>query len=438
MKNYDIVIIGFGKAGKTLAKTAASQGKTVAMIEQSPKMYGGTCINIGCIPSKTLIHASETLDFNAAMVRKTAVVEALNNKNYHNLADEKNIDVYDAKGQFQTEHEIALIHENDEVTTIRGEIIVINTGATPVIPSIQGVDTSHFIYDSTGIMALSTQPKRLVIIGGGYIALEFASLFASFGTEVTVLERHDKVLAKEDEVIAEQVIHDLEEKGVQIVTHADTQSIKDQDNEAIVETSEGTFHTDAILLAAGRTPNTDLALENVGIALGDKGEIPVNEHLQTTVPHIYAVGDVKGGAQFTYVSLDDFRIVRDHLFGDGKRTTHNRGEIPYTVFIDPPLSRIGLTAIEAKEQGYEIKEGVLPVNQIPRHKINADARGLFKVVVDAKSHLILGASLYGAHSEEMINFIHLAMKQQTTYDVVRDMIYTHPTMMESFNDLFNI
>ncbi|UEX90250.1 hypothiocyanous acid reductase MerA [Staphylococcus ratti] len=440
MKTYDIVVIGFGKAGKTLAKTAATKGKSVAMIEQSPKMYGGTCINIGCIPSKTLIHASETqLNFSEAMTRKSEVVNALNKKNYHNLADEAKIDVYDAKAQFKTEHEVALVNADNEVEdTIRGDVVVINTGASPVIPKIEGISTSKRIYDSTGIMELSSQPKRLVIVGGGYIALEFASLFASFGTEVTVLERNEHVLTNEDNDIAAQAIQDLKDKGVQIVTEAETKAIKDQDDETIVETSQGQFHADAILLATGRQPNTDLNLDAVGIQLGDKGEIKVNPHLQTAVSHIYAVGDVKGGPQFTYVSLDDFRIVSDHLLGEGQRTTENRGDIPYTVFIDPPLSRVGLTADEAQAEGYTIKEGKLPVNQIPRHKINADPRGLFKVVVDAQTHRILGATLYGAHSEELINLIHLAMKQGTTYDVLRDMMYTHPTMAESFNDLFKI
>ncbi|NHM91488.1 MULTISPECIES: hypothiocyanous acid reductase MerA [Staphylococcus] len=437
MKTYDFVVIGFGKAGKTFAKTAASKGKKVAVIEQSPKMYGGTCINIGCIPSKTLIQASKTLPFTEAMTRKTEVVQALNQKNYLNLADDPNIDVYDGKATFQSEHEVCIEGVTDE-TMIRGDVMIINTGATPVIPEIEGVKTSRFVYDSTGVMALSSQPQRLVIIGGGYIALEFASLFASFGTEVTVLERHTHVLSNEDDAIVKEVTQDLESKGVRIVTSVEVEKISDTVQEAVIETSNGAFHADAILLASGRTPNTDIGLENVGIALGDKGEIKVNAHLQTAVPHIYAVGDVKGGPQFTYVSLDDFRIIHDHVFGTRQRTTKNRGEIPYTVFIDPPLSRIGLTAAEAQKEGFNIKEGQLPVKQIPRHKINDDPRGLFKVVIDANTNLILGASLYGAQSEELINLIHLAMKQGTTYDVMRDMIYTHPTMAESFNDLFKI
>ncbi|UXU55160.1 FAD-dependent oxidoreductase [Staphylococcus agnetis] len=437
MKTYDFVVIGFGKAGKTFAKTAASKGKKVAVIEQSPKMYGGTCINIGCIPSKTLIQASKTLPFTEAMTRKAEVVQVLNQKNYLNLADDPHIDVYDGKATFQSEHEVRIEGMTAE-TTIRGDVIIINTGATPVIPEIDGIKTSQFVYDSTGVMALPSQPQRLVIIGGGYIALEFASLFASFGTEVTVLERHTHVLVNEDDAIAKEVIQDLENKGVRIETSVEVERISDTAQEAVIETSNGAFHADAILVATGRTPNTDIGLENVGIALGDKGEIKVNAHLQTAVPHIYAVGDVKGGPQFTYVSLDDFRIIHDHVFGTRQRTTENRGEIPYTVFIDPPLSRVGLTATAAQKQGYTIKEGQLPVKQIPRHKINADPRGLFKVVIDANTNLILGASLYGAQSEELINLIHLAMKQGTTYDVLRDMMYTHPTMAESFNDLFKI
>ena len=193
-----------------------------------------------------------------------------------------------------------------------------------------------------------------------------------------------------------------------------------------------------MLLAIGRQPNTELGLDHTDIELGSRGEIQVNERLQTTVDHIYAVGDVKGGLQFTYISLDDFRIVRDQLFNDGTRTTENRGEVPYTVFIDPPLSRVGLTAKEAEDQGYDIKEGKILVSQIPRHKINNDPRGMFKAVVDRNTNRILGATLYGVESEEIINLIKLAIDQHISYEVLRDNIYTHPTMIESLNDLFNI
>lgn len=294
------------------------------------------------------------------------------------------------------------------------------------------------MYDSTGILNLATQPKHLVIVGGGYIALEFASMFANFGSEVTVLERGNTIMAREDQEIAAEVVKDLENKGIRIITNAETQKFVDETETTVVQTTQGNFNADAVLLAIGRQPNTELGLDHTDIELGSRGEIQVNEHLQTTVDHIYAVGDVKGGLQFTYISLDDFRIVRDQLFNDGTRTTENRGEVPYTVFIDPPLSRVGLTAKEAEDQGYDIKEGKILVSQIPRHKINNDPRGMFKAVVDRNTNRILGATLYGVESEEIINLIKLAIDQHISYEVLRDNIYTHPTMIESLNDLFNI
>ncbi|EGQ0295696.1 TPA: FAD-containing oxidoreductase [Staphylococcus pseudintermedius] len=441
MNQYDLIVVGFGKAGKTLAKFAAQQGKRVAVIEKSAEMYGGTCINIGCIPSKVLVHDGiEAASFNDAMQRKRDVVNALNSKNYHNLADEETVDVINMTASFKSAHAIDLLNAQGEaVQTIEGKNIVINTGAKSVIPNIKGIDTSQRVYDSKAIMDLTQQPKRLVIVGGGYIALEFASIFANFGTTVTVLERSDQILKREDAVIAQQVTEDLTQKGIQFIYNAETEAIEDEADVTKVVTNQGTFEADAILVATGRKPNTEgLNLEAAGVQLGQRGEIIVNDKLQTSVDHIYAVGDVHGGLQFTYISLDDFRIVKSQLFGDGKRTLAQRGVVPYTMFIDPPMARVGMTATEAREKGYDILENQVAVNTMPRHKINNDTRGLFKAVVDAKSGQVLGATLYGQQSEELINIVKLAIDQQLPYAVLRDNIYTHPTMAESFNDLFNV
>ncbi|MDQ7155326.1 hypothiocyanous acid reductase MerA [Staphylococcus pseudintermedius] len=441
MNQYDLIVVGFGKAGKTLAKFAAQQGKRVAVIEKSDEMYGGTCINIGCIPSKVLVHDGiEAASFNDAMQRKRDVVNALNSKNYHNLADEETVDVINMTASFKSAHAIDLLNAQGEaVQTIEGKNIVINTGAKSVIPNIKGIDTSQRVYDSKAIMDLTQQPKRLVIVGGGYIALEFASIFANFGTTVTVLERSDQILKREDAVIAQQVTEDLTQKGIQFIYNAETEAIEDEADVTKVVTNQGTFEADAVLVATGRKPNTEgLNLEAAGVQLGQRGEIIVNDKLQTSVDHIYAVGDVHGGLQFTYISLDDFRIVKSQLFGDGKRTLAQRGVVPYTMFIDPPMARVGMTATEAREKGYDILENQVAVNTMPRHKINNDTRGLFKAVVDAKSGQVLGATLYGQQSEELINIVKLAIDQQLPYAVLRDNIYTHPTMAESFNDLFNV
>ncbi|MFQ3844941.1 hypothiocyanous acid reductase MerA [Staphylococcus pseudoxylosus] len=440
MKQFDLIIVGFGKGGKTLAKFASAQGRKVAVIEKSKKMYGGTCINIGCIPSKTLVHEGlEHGSFDQAFSRKTDVVNALNSKNYHNLADDDNIEVLDYTAKFKSNHELNLLNDQGEVVeTIGSEQIVINTGAKSVIPPIEGIDTSQHLYDSEGIMNLKSQPNHLVIVGGGYIALEFASMFANFGTQVTVLERGNDIMTREDNDIVAEVKKDLADKNVNLVLNVDTKKFEDTDKGTVVHTSNGEYVTDAVLIATGRKPNTDLDLQNTDVKIGDHGEIIVNEYLQTDASDVYALGDVKGGMQFTYISLDDFRIVKEQLFGEGQRSTENRGVVPYTVFIDPPLARVGLTGEEAKEQGYNVIENAIPVNTIPRHKINNDTRGLFKAVVNKDNEAILGASLYGLQSEEIINLIKLAIDQKLSYKVLKENIYTHPTMVESFNDLFNM
>lgn len=440
MSHYNLLIIGFSKAGKTLAKYVASQGQSVALVEQSSENYGGTCINHGCIPSKVLVHDGiENVNFETAFSRKKEVVSALNKKNYGNLANDDNIDVLDFKAQFKSNTEVNLVDKNGEVAhTVTADKIVINTGAKSNIPSIKGIDTAQNLYDSRGLLNIEFQPKDLVIIGGGYIALEFASMFANFGSTVTVIEHSDQIMPREDKEVVEHAIADLEAKGITFITDANIDEFKNDDSRTVVETSKGIFTADAVLLATGRIPNTDLALENTDISLGERGEIKVNNHLQTSVEHIYAAGDVKGGLQFTYISLDDFRILKSEIFGDHSRTTDNRIVIPYTVFIDPPLSRVGLTAKEAQEQHYNYVENKILINTVPRHKINNDGRGIFKVVINKDNNEILGATLYGKESEEIINLIKLAIDQHIPYHVLRDNIYTHPTMVESFNDLFNI
>lgn len=440
MTHFNLLVIGFGKAGKTLAKYATSQGQHVVLVEQSSDNFGGTCINHGCIPSKVLVHDGiDGTDFDTAFSRKKDVVSALNKKNYDNLANDSNIEVFNYKAQFKSNTEVNLVNEDGSIAkTLTADKIVINTGAKSNIPPIKGIDIAQNLYDSRGLLNISYQPKHLVIIGGGYIALEFASMFANFGSKVTVIEYGAQIMPREDQNVVAHAIKDLEDKGITFITNADTLEFKNENNQSTIVTSKGNFSADAVLLATGRIPNTDLALENTDIELGERGEIKVNDHLRTSVEHIYAVGDVKGGLQFTYISLDDFRILKSTLYGDQSRTTLNRGTIPYTVFIDPPFSRVGLTAKEAQSQGYNYIENTLLVAQIPRHKINNDARGIFKVVINKDTDLILGATLYGKESEEIINLIKLAIDQHIPYQVLRDTIYTHPTIVESFNDLFNI
>ena len=409
MNAFDVIIIGFGKGGKTLAAEFAKRGQKVAIIERSDKMYGGTCINIGCIPTKTLVHqakmASALKDatfeersefYRNAVSVKESVTSALRNKNYHNLADNPNVTVYTGIGSFVSADVVAVRMATEEIR-LTSKQIIINTGAETVIPPIEGVAGNPFVYTSTSIMELADLPRRLVIIGGGYIGLEFASMYASFGSQVTVLESYPELIAREDRDIAASVKETLEKKGIFFRMNAKVQSVNRVEDKAIVtfadsQTSEVfVLEADAVLLATGRRPNTkDLNLEVAGVEVDVRGAIIVDEYLKTTNPNIRAVGDVKGGLQFTYISLDDYRIVREDLFGDKERRTGDRNPVSYSVFIDPPLSRVGLNEEEARRQNRDIIVKKLPVMAIPRAKTLGETDGLLKAIIDKNTGKILG------------------------------------------------
>ena len=456
MNTFDVIIIGFGKGGKTLAAEFAKRGQKVAIIERSDKMYGGTCINIGCIPTKTLVHqakmASALKDatfeersefYRNAVSVKESVTSALRNKNYHNLADNPNVTVYTGIGSFVSADVVAVRTATEEIR-LTSKQIIINTGAETVIPPIEGVAGNPFVYTSTSIMELADLPRRLVIIGGGYIGLEFASMYASFGSQVTVLESYPELIAREDRDIAASVKETLEKKGIVFRMNAKVQSVNRVEDKAIVtfadsQTSEVfVLEADAVLLATGRRPNTkDLNLEVAGVEVDVRGAIIVDEYLKTTNPNIRAVGDVKGGLQFTYISLDDYRIVREDLFGDKERRTGDRNPVSYSVFIDPPLSRIGLNEEEARRQNRDIIVKKLPVMAIPRAKTLGETDGLLKAIIDKNTGKILGCVLFAPDSGEVINTVAVAMKTGQDYTFLRDFIFTHPSMSEALNDLFS-
>lgn len=456
MNAFDVIIIGFGKGGKTLAAEFAKRGQKVAIIERSDKMYGGTCINIGCIPTKTLVHqakmASALKDatfeersefYRNAVSVKESVTSALRDKNYHNLADNPNVTVYTGIGSFVSADVVAVRTATEEIR-LTSKQIIINTGAETVIPPIGGVAGNPFVYTSTSIMELADLPRRLVIIGGGYIGLEFASMYASFGSQVTVLESYPELIAREDRDIAASVKETLEKKGIVFRMNAKVQSVNRVEDKAIVtfadsQTSEVfVLEADAVLLATGRRPNTkDLNLEVAGVEVDVRGAIIVDEYLKTTNPNIRAVGDVKGGLQFTYISLDDYRIVREDLFGDKERRTGDRNPVSYSVFIDPPLSRIGLNEEEARRQNRDIIVKKLPVMAIPRAKTLGETDGLLKAIIDKNTGKILGCVLFAPDSGEVINTVAVAMKTGQNYTFLRDFIFTHPSMSEALNDLFS-
>ena len=442
METIKNIIIGFGKGGKTLAKFLAQKGEEVLVIEKSNKMYGGTCINIACLPSKRLIiEAANGVSYVDAVNGKNEMTAQLREKNYHMLADEKTVTVLDGEAHFIADHEIEVELPNGKKAQYKGDRIFINTGAVPVMLPIPGLKESKYILDSTQAMDEKKMPKNLTIIGAGYIGLEFASMFAKYGSKVTVLDHNKEFLAREDEDISNAVRKDMEDAGIKFELGVDIEKITDEITDAKItyqiNGKRKTINADRILVATGRKPNTEnLGLENTAIETTDRGAIKVDDFLRTTVDNVWAIGDVKGGLQFTYISLDDFRIIKDQLFGTGARMVSDRKVVPYSVFISPALSQVGLNEKQANKLGKEYKLFKLPVTAIPKAKVAKDNRGLFKALVDPETEKILGATLYGIESYELINMISLAMKAHLSYTVLRDQIYTHPTMSEAFNDLF--
>ncbi len=447
MKNkyYDAIVIGFGKGGKTLAGALGVAGKKTIMIEQSAEMFGGTCINEGCIPSKFLIENAKQSDksesyFKETMAKKDILIKALRQKNYDKLNDTPNVDILVGKAKLLSEHKVEITGA-DGVEVVEGEYIFLNTGASSIIPPIDGVAGNPYVYTSRELLSLEKLPKHLVIVGGGYIGMEFASMYRDFGSEVTVFIRDNSFLPREDAEIAEAVKNSLVSRGIRILMEASTKAIRQGENDAELEVMRAgnaeVIHADAVLLATGRKPNMkDLGLENVGVEMSARGGVVTDEHRRTNVKNIFAMGDVIGKEQFTYLSLDDYRIVKSALLGDGSYTETNRGAVPYSVFINPPFSRVGMTEKEAMEKGHDVITAKLPAMAIPKAKVLGQPEGLLKAVVDKTTGKILGAHLFCEESHEMINVIKLAIDQGATYEDLRDMVFTHPTMGEAINDLF--
>lgn len=451
-KKYDAVIIGFGKGGKTLAAALGAAGKRTALIEQSSGMYGGTCINAGCIPTKYLMQKSKLVSlvggsfaersaaYKEAVAGKRALVEKLRAKNFTKIDTTPNVTVITGKAKLAAPHLVEVTMEAG-TEVLEAEQIFLNTGAVPVIPPIEGLKENPYVYTSEKLLDLDELPENLVIIGGGYIGIEFASIFADFGSRVTVLQDGIRFLPREDEEIANEVRTNLAERGVTVMTGVQILSVAEAGGRAVValRDSEGERHleADAVLVATGRRPNTtDLGLEAAGVEVNARGGVVVDDSLRTTAPHIYAMGDVTGGLQFTYISMDDYRIVHSALLGDGSYTLKERGAVPYSVFLNPPFSRVGMSEQEARDKGYHVKVGKLMVSSIPKAQVMGQPSGMLKAVIDEDTGLILGAHLFCEESHELINMVKLAMDAKLPYTVLRDMIFTHPTMGESFNDLF--
>lgn len=452
MKKYTHVVIGFGKGGKTLAAALAAKGESVALVEKSADMYGGTCINVACIPSKYLEGKArfskarggnffdKSIFYKQAVEGKRKLTAALRQKNFDKLIG-SSADVLTGMASFIDANHINVSYADGTSEQIEAEKFYINTGARPFIPDIPGLKESRFVYTSESLMDEEKLPRHLVILGGGYIGLEFASYYINFGAEVTVLQRGNEFLPREDEEAAKYVYDSLVERGVRLLKDSEAEKIEDLEDraEVVYRSPEGrkTISADAVLVAAGRRPNVEgLHVEAAGIELDRRGGIKADSFLRTTAPNIWVMGDAAGGLQFTYISLDDSRIVKSQVIGGRERSTENRGAVPYSIFLDPPFSRVGLTEREAKERGYHIKVARLQAQAVPKAQVLEKTTGFMKAVVDADTGRILGAHLFCAESHEIINIIKLAIDADLPYNVFQDGIFTHPTMCEALNDLF--
>ncbi len=456
-KKYDLVVIGWGKAGKTLAGKMAKLGKKVALIEKDNTMYGGTCINVGCLPTKSLNHSAKLLSqiskygidgdynfkndfFKKASLKKKEMVEKLRNKNFGLLNDNENIDLYLGEGKFISNKEIEVKTEN-ETLILEGEKIIINTGATSRKLNIKGNENKN-VLTSNDILDLDILPKKLLIIGAGYIGLEFASYFSNFGSDVSVFQFDNNFLAREDEDDSTFIKEALEKKGIKFFFNTSVSEFIKTENKNSVKViynkngEEKEEEFDKVLIAVGRSANTkNLGLENTDIEISKFGEIIVDNFLKTKVENIWAVGDVKGGAQFTYISLDDSRIVLPQLLGKTpERNLTDRTLVPTSTFIDPPYSRVGLNEKEAKKLGINYSKKYALTMTIPKAHVINETEGFTKILINEKNEII-GATIFNYESHELINLLALAIKLKINYEILKDFIYTHPVMIENLNDI---
>lgn len=457
INKFDAIIIGFGKAGKTLAVDLANRGQKIALIEKSQEMYGGTCINQACIPTKILENKSsiirnQNLDsFNEKEIKyeesinqKEELISKLRMANYNKLNSNENITILTGQGSFINENTIEVNTIEDEVLILEGEKIFINTGSKPNIPDIKGIENSKIVYTNETLMKLNKLPSKITIIGAGYIGLEFAGIYASFGSEVTVVNTHRTILPKEDNDDAQEVVNILKKRNVKFLNDVSIIEIKEENQLAKLiykqngEDEERELSSDIVLVATGRKANIDnLNLHNANVELDSRGFIKVNEKLETTTKNIWALGDVNGGPQFTYISLDDYRIIRNHLFEDKTRKTSDRKNVPSSLFLDPAFSKVGLNIKEAKANGYNIIVAKMATEAIPRAKQIGKTDGFIKIVIDKDSEKILGATMICEDSNEIIHLIQLAIDMEVKYTYLRDRVYAHPTMTEALNDVLS-
>jgi len=433
----------------------ANKGKKTLLIEK--QAIGGTCINRGCTPTKTMVASSKaafqarrmdlfgvqgvfhSMDMKKVTDRKDSLVASFRNSSQKRMEETLHLDLFFGKAHFIDSHTLE-ISNNNHTETIKGDVIVVNTGGRPMIPRLKGIESIPYL-DSTTIMELNEVPKHLIVIGGGYISLEFSQMFRRFGSKITVIQRSERLLKKEDPDLVEELKKILVEDGIEFLFNASIQEISKENQQLTVRVStpedESLLEGSHLLVAAGRVPNTeDLNLSAAGIEVDERGFIPVNDHLQTKIPHIYAIGDVKGGPAFTHISYDDFRILRDNLFEESKRTTKDR-LVPYTIFTDPQFGRVGLSEEEAKKANIPYKVAKMPMNYVARALEIDEDRGLMKIIVHEKTSEILGCGILGVEGGEIMSMIEIAMMGKLPYQMLQNAIFAHPTLAESLNNLFN-
>jgi len=456
MKTYDAIIIGTGQACVPLARKLAAAGWKTALIEK--QWVGGTCVNTGCTPTKTLIasghmaymaaHAQDwgievggyKVNMQAVKKRKDTLVTGARNGLEKWLQQTENLDLIYGTASFTDAKTITVQLNDGGSDTFTSEKIFINTGAKIAIPKIEGLDTVPFLTSET-ILDLEEVPEHLLIVGASYVALEFGQLYCRLGSKVTVLEASGTFLSKEDEDIAASLKEILEKEGIVIHTNAAMQKLEPASGERINATVaiNGTtteINCTHLLLAVGRPPQTGgLQLEKAGIETGAHGEIIVNDRLETNVSGIYALGDVKGGPAFTHISYNDFVIVWQNLLLGANMSVNDR-PLPYCMYTDPQLGRVGITEKEARKKGLNIKTVSMPMTSVARARETGDARGLMKAVVDADTKKILGVAILGMEGGELMTILQMAMMGDITYDRLQYMVFAHPTLAESINNLF--
>jgi dihydrolipoamide dehydrogenase len=456
MEKYDAIIIGSGQAGNPLAKDLASQGWKIAVIERN--YAGGSCINYGCTPSKTMaasadaanivkkasefgIHNSSIkVNMKEIYERKKKIVESFRKGTLKKLKSSDKINLIRGEAYFIEPKAIKVNLKNNSTKIITADKIFINTGGRPAIPTIDGLENISYL-DSTSIMELQELPKHLLIIGGGYIGVEFGQMFKRFGSEVSIIQKGKQLLSREDNDISSEVKKIFEGESINVYLNSGVIKIEKQKNKILLtiktKGKEKTISGSHILIAIGHKPNTeDLNLPAAGIETNDKGFIRVNNKLETNIKGIYALGDVKGGPAFTHISYDDFRIVRDNLLYNKNKTIKDR-MVPYTVFIDPQLGRVGLNETEAKKKGIDYLAAKMPMEYVARAIEVSETRGLMKIVIDKKTEKILGCTILGIEGGEMMSMVQIAMMGNLKYTALQEAIFTHPTLAESLNNVFS-